>query len=220
MLGVPQQRGDARDPRGPMGWSGRDSRDVREQGGRDKDGQRRAGAQDGGRRVRRVRLGRQGRTPRSRTASLKLDETGLTLEVGGGRPIRAGYRDLSLIAIRSRPRSSCWATAPTRCAGCSRSSATSSGRSCGTARAAAQAAPHRRSGEGARRSGRAARIRLEADDRPARARSRRTGRPDRYRRRPVRDPSVGLRRLSGGRAGHVDPLPARLDREGDAAVAG
>ena len=32
-------------------------------------------------------------------AKLGLDDTGLTLEVGGGRPIRAGYRDLSLIAI-------------------------------------------------------------------------------------------------------------------------
>jgi hypothetical protein len=33
-------------------------------------------------------------------AKLRLDETGLTLEVGGGRPIRAGYRDLSFIEIQ------------------------------------------------------------------------------------------------------------------------
>jgi hypothetical protein len=33
-------------------------------------------------------------------AKLRLDETGLTLQVGGGRPIRAGYRDLSFIEIQ------------------------------------------------------------------------------------------------------------------------
>jgi len=33
-------------------------------------------------------------------ATVSLDSTGLTLQVGSGRPIRAGYRDLSLIAIQ------------------------------------------------------------------------------------------------------------------------
>ena len=98
MLGVPQQRRDARDPRGPIGLDGRDSRDVREQGGRDKV------ARDGpAPKMEVVEYAGQARPAGPGTTStdarLKLDETGLTLEVGGGRPIRAGYRDLSLIAI-------------------------------------------------------------------------------------------------------------------------
>jgi hypothetical protein len=99
MLGLPQQREDARDKRGPVGLSGRDSRDVREGGGRD-------------------RVVRDGPPPKMEVveysgqarpagpnqapadATLKLDDTGLVLEVGGARPIRAGYRDVSLIAIQ------------------------------------------------------------------------------------------------------------------------
>lgn len=98
MLGLPQQRRDARDPRGPMGMGGRDSRDVREQSGRDK------AVHDGpAPKMEVVEYEGQARPAGPNTAleeaKLGLDGTGLTLEVGGGRPIRAGYRDLSLIAI-------------------------------------------------------------------------------------------------------------------------
>jgi hypothetical protein len=99
MLGLPQQRGDARDKRGPLGASGRDSRDVREATGRDKV------VRDGpAPKMEVIEYSGQARpagpnqTPQD--AKLKLDETGLVLEVCGGRPIRAGYRDLSLIAIQ------------------------------------------------------------------------------------------------------------------------
>ncbi len=78
---------------------GRDSRDVREATGRDKvvrDGPPAS--------MNVVEFAGQARqaAPNSalEEARLKLDDTGLTLEVGGGRPIRAGYRDLSLIAIQ------------------------------------------------------------------------------------------------------------------------
>jgi len=99
MLGVPEQRGDARDVRGPVGLDGRDSRDVREQGGRDKV------VRDGpASKSEIVEFAGQARPAGPNTApqeaTLKLDATGLTLEVGGARPIRAGYRDLSLIAIQ------------------------------------------------------------------------------------------------------------------------
>jgi hypothetical protein len=98
MLGLPSQRADARDKRGPAGLDGRDSRDVREAGGRDKV------VRDGpAPKMEVVEYAGQARPAGpnqiSQDASLKLDETGLALEVGGGRPIRAGYRDLSLIAI-------------------------------------------------------------------------------------------------------------------------
>jgi hypothetical protein len=99
MLGIPQQRRDARDPRGPIGPSGRDSRDPREQGG--------AGAvvRDGpASKTETVEYEGQARPAGANAtlenASVVLDDTGLTLEVGGGRPIRANYRDLSLIAIQ------------------------------------------------------------------------------------------------------------------------
>ena len=98
MLGMPQQRQDARDPRGPLGPSGRDSRDPREAGGRGRtvrDGP--APTTEVVEYVGQARPAGPNTTPAA--ASLKLDDTGLTLEVGGGRPIRAGYRDLSLIAI-------------------------------------------------------------------------------------------------------------------------
>ncbi len=47
-----------------------------------------------------AKAGSRVRTRRSEPATVSLDSTGLTLEVGTGRPIRAGYRDLSLIAIQ------------------------------------------------------------------------------------------------------------------------
>jgi hypothetical protein len=97
VLGLPQQRSDARDPRGPMGAGGRDSRDVRQQTGRD------AGRSGGGKKLETVTFKGQGRPAgpgTSEDATVTLDDTGLTLEVGGGRPIRAAYRDLSLIAIQ------------------------------------------------------------------------------------------------------------------------
>ncbi len=99
MLGMPQQRRDARDPRGPMGLGGRDSRDVREQGGRD------PAVLDGpAAKLEVIEIAGEARPAGPNTtlapARVKLDEVGLTLEVGGGRPIRAGYRDLSLIEIQ------------------------------------------------------------------------------------------------------------------------
>jgi hypothetical protein len=99
MLGMPQQRRDARDPRGPMGLGGRDSRDVREQGARDQ------AVRDGpAAKLEVIEIAGEARPAGPDTtlapATVKLDEVGLTLEVGGGRPIRAGYRDLSLIAIQ------------------------------------------------------------------------------------------------------------------------
>jgi len=99
MLALPEQRGDARDVRGPTGLDGRDSRDVREQSGRDKvvrDGP--ASKSEIVEFAGQARPAGPNTTPQA--ATLKLDETGLTLEVGGGRPIRTGYRDLSLIAIQ------------------------------------------------------------------------------------------------------------------------
>lgn len=98
MMGAPQQRGDARDKRGPIGATGRDSRDPREQTGRD------TAARDGsagtGEVIEYAGQARQaGPNSAPEDARVKLDDTGLTLEVGGGRPIRAAYRDLSMIAI-------------------------------------------------------------------------------------------------------------------------
>ena len=99
MLGMPQQRSDARDPRGPVGLGGRDARGAREQGGRDKT------VLDGpAAKLEVIEIAGEARpagpNPTLAPATVKLDEVGLTLEVGGGRPIRAGYRDLSLIAIQ------------------------------------------------------------------------------------------------------------------------
>jgi hypothetical protein len=99
MLGLPQERRDARDPRGALGLDGRDSRDVREQGGRDA-----ARGAAPGPKLQTIslqgeaRLAGPGTTPAQ--ATITLDDTGLTLEAGGERPIRAAYRDLSLIAIQ------------------------------------------------------------------------------------------------------------------------
>ena len=98
MLGLPQQRRDPRDPRSALGLNGRDSRDVREQGG---DAARGASAAPKLEVITiqgEARLAGPGTT--TAPATLTLDDTGLTLEAGGERPIRAAYRDLSLIAIQ------------------------------------------------------------------------------------------------------------------------
>ena len=90
---------DARDPRG-MRMGGRDSRDVRTQTGRD------ATHDDGrGEKLETIEIRGEGRlagpnaTPEP--ATIAIDSTGVTLEIGSGRPIRAGYRDISLIAIQN-----------------------------------------------------------------------------------------------------------------------
>jgi hypothetical protein len=99
MLGLPQQRGDARDLRGPVGIDGRDSRDVREPGGRDAGrGESKAAKLETISVAGEARPAGPGTT--SAPATVTLDDTGLTLEAGGERPIRASYRDLSLIAIQ------------------------------------------------------------------------------------------------------------------------
>jgi hypothetical protein len=99
MLGLPQQRHDARDPRGALGLDGRDSRDVRKQGSRDM-----AGREEPAAKLEVITSKGQARLAGPGTAlvpaTITLDGTGLILEVGGERPIRAGYRDLSLIAIQ------------------------------------------------------------------------------------------------------------------------
>ena len=88
---------DARDPRG-MRIGGRDSRDVRTQTGHDaRDG-------GGGGKLETIQIHGQGRLAGPKAASepatVSIDSTGLTLEIGTGRPVRAGFRDLSMIAIQ------------------------------------------------------------------------------------------------------------------------
>ena len=99
VLGLGGMQGrDARDPRG-MGVGGRDARDVRTQTGRDaiRDG--------GGKKLETIEIHGEGRlagpNTTSEPATVGIDSTGLTLEIGSGRPIRAGYRDISLIAIQN-----------------------------------------------------------------------------------------------------------------------
>jgi hypothetical protein len=88
---------DARGPRGAR-LDGRDARDVRLQSGGD------AARDGGGQKGATIEIHGEARpagpnaTPEPATVS--LDSTGLTLQVGNGRAIRAGYRDLSLIAIQ------------------------------------------------------------------------------------------------------------------------
>jgi hypothetical protein len=99
MLGLGQQRGDARDPRGAIGLDGRDSRDVREQNGRYTARRAAPAAKLEAVSVQgEARLAGPGTTPTP--ATVTLDDTGLTLEAGGEPPVRAEYRDLSLIAIQ------------------------------------------------------------------------------------------------------------------------
>jgi hypothetical protein len=99
MMGMPQQRRDARDRRGPLGLDGRDSRDVREATGRDATrGETKAAKLETI--EYRGQARRAGPNTAAEDATLTLDGAGLILEVGGGRPIRAGYRDLSMVAIQ------------------------------------------------------------------------------------------------------------------------
>jgi hypothetical protein len=88
---------DARDPRG-MRIGGRDARDVRLQTGRDM-------ARDGaGGKLETIEIHGEGRLAGPSTvpepAIISIDSTGLTLEIGAGRLIRASFRDLNLIAIQ------------------------------------------------------------------------------------------------------------------------
>ncbi len=89
---------DARDPRGAR-LDGRDSRDVRTQTGRD------AARDGGGAKVETIEVHGQGRLAApdvvSEPTTVSVDGTGLILQIGSGRPIRAGYRDISLIAIQN-----------------------------------------------------------------------------------------------------------------------
>jgi hypothetical protein len=98
LMGAAQTGRDARDKRGPGTLSGRDGRDVREATGRD------ATREDAGDKLEVVELHGKGRPAGQKAdpaeATLRLEGAGLTLQVGDGRPIRAGYRDLSLIAIQ------------------------------------------------------------------------------------------------------------------------
>jgi hypothetical protein len=97
-LGLGGKQGqDARGPRGARS-DGRDAGDVRLQSGGDvaRDGRGEKGAT--------IEIHGEARPAGpnvvAEPATVSLDSTGLTLEVGSGRPIRAGYRDLSLIAIQ------------------------------------------------------------------------------------------------------------------------
>jgi hypothetical protein len=97
-LGLGGMQGhDARDPRG-MRMGGRDSRDVRTQTGRD------ATREGGGEKLEAIDIHGEGRLAGPKTtpepATVSIDGTGLTLQIGSGRPIRASFRDLSLIAIQ------------------------------------------------------------------------------------------------------------------------
>ena len=88
---------DARDPRG-TGIGGRDARDVRTQTGRDAT---RAG---GGEKLQAIDIHGEGRLAGPKTtpepATVSIDSIGLTLQIGSGRPIRASFRDISLLAIQ------------------------------------------------------------------------------------------------------------------------
>ncbi|HJX67280.1 MAG TPA: hypothetical protein VJ258_01000 [Candidatus Limnocylindrales bacterium] len=86
---------DARDPRG-MRLDGHDARDVRSGGDAARDG----GAQKAATIEIRGEARPAGPNATPEPATVSLDSIGLTLQVGSGRPIRAGYRDLSLIAIQ------------------------------------------------------------------------------------------------------------------------
>lgn len=105
MLGMPGMagmmggmQGDMRDPRG-MRMGGRDSRDVRTMTGRDA---QRSGTEGQG--LETIELKGEGRIAGPNAVgeptTVAIDSTGLTIEIGGARPIRAGFRDLSLIAIQ------------------------------------------------------------------------------------------------------------------------
>jgi hypothetical protein len=96
-MGQAQTGRDARDKRSRT-LSGRDSRDVREATGRDATREEISG------KLEVLEYKGKGRSAGQKTnaveATLRLEGTGLTLQVGSSQPIRAGYRDLSLIAIQ------------------------------------------------------------------------------------------------------------------------
>ncbi len=87
-----------RDPRG-TGAGGRDARDVRTATGRD------ATRESAGEKLETIEIQGQGRPAGSNTvaepATVGIDAAGLTLQIGSGRPIRAGYRDISLVAVQN-----------------------------------------------------------------------------------------------------------------------
>jgi hypothetical protein len=98
MLGLGGMQGDARDKRG-LRIDGRDARDVRSATGRD------AAARDtGAGTVQAIELHGEGRIAGPNTTpeplTVDIDGTGLTIEIGSARPIRAGFRDVSLIAVQ------------------------------------------------------------------------------------------------------------------------
>jgi hypothetical protein len=98
MLGLGgMQGGDARDRRGPR-LDGRDSRDVRTATGRD------ATREGGGGKLETIEIHGQGRlagpSAASEPATVSIDSVGLTVEIGSGRPVRANFRDVSMIAIQ------------------------------------------------------------------------------------------------------------------------
>ena len=96
-LGAATPGRDARDPRG-AGAGGRDARDVRTQTGRDAI----RGAGVG--KLETIDIHGQGRlagpNTTSEDATVSIDGTGLTLQIGSARPLRAGFRDISAIAIQ------------------------------------------------------------------------------------------------------------------------
>lgn len=98
ILGLGGMQGqDARDPRG-MRIGGRDARDVRTGTGRD------IARNGAGAKLETIEIRGEGRPAAPNTtlepATVSIDSAGLTLEIGTERPIRAGFRDLSLIAIQ------------------------------------------------------------------------------------------------------------------------
>jgi hypothetical protein len=97
-LGVGAASGrDARDPRGASP-DGRDARDVRTQTGRD------ATRDGGGEKLQAIDIHGEGRLAGPKTtsepATVSIDAVGLTLQIGSARPIRASFRDISMLAIQ------------------------------------------------------------------------------------------------------------------------
>jgi len=88
---------DARDPRG-SGIAGRDARDVRTETGRD------ATRDAGGAKLETIEIRGEGRLAGPKTtpepATVAIDSSGVTIQIGAARPVRAGYRDISMIAIQ------------------------------------------------------------------------------------------------------------------------
>jgi hypothetical protein len=86
---------DARDPRGNRP-DGRDARDVRTQAPAARD--------DGGAKAETIEIRGEGRLAGPGQTSAEtvvgIDSTGLTLQIGSARPVRAGFRDISMIAIQ------------------------------------------------------------------------------------------------------------------------